>query len=75
MTMRSLAPAAPPTENACAQLLVQLLCDDSGQDMIEYALVAASIGLGTVAGVNGLAAHISNYLTIVDNGFASAVGH
>jgi pilus assembly protein Flp/PilA len=75
MTMHALAPAAPPIENACAQFLVQLLSDDSGQDMIEYALVAATIGLGTVAGVNGLAAHISNYFTIVDNGFSNAVGH
>lgn len=75
MTMHALTPVAPPTRNAHAQLLMDLLCDDSGQDMIEYALVAATIGLGTVAGVNGLAAHISNYLNIVDNGFASAVGH
>ena len=75
MTMHALPPAAPPIENAHAQLLVQLLSDDSGQDMIEYALVAATIGLGTVAGVNGLAAHIANYLTIVDGGFNTAVGH
>jgi len=31
------------------QLLKKLLTEDSGQDLIEYALVAALIGLGSVA--------------------------
>jgi pilus assembly protein Flp/PilA len=33
----------------------QILRDDKGQDMIEYALVAALIALGAVAGMNGIA--------------------
>jgi Flp pilus assembly pilin Flp len=47
--------------------------DESGQDMIEYALIAASIGLSTIAGVNGLAASISHYMSIVGAGFDNAV--
>lgn len=41
--------------------------------MIEYALIAASIGLASVAGVNGLASQISNYMNIVGAGFDAAV--
>ena len=53
--------------------LRQLADDESGQDMIEYALIAASLGLASVAGVNGLASHISNYMNIVGAGFDAAV--
>ena len=50
--------------------------DESGQDMIEYALVASFVGLGTIAGVNGIAAKIANDLNLVVNGFNNAVaGH
>jgi pilus assembly protein Flp/PilA len=48
------------------------LADESGQDVIEYALVAAAVGFGTVAGVHGLAHNISSYLNIVLNAFESA---
>lgn len=48
--------------------------DERGQDMIEYALIAATVGLGTVAGVNGLAASISHYMSIVGAGFEHALG-
>lgn len=41
--------------------------------MIEYALIAATVGLGTVAGVNGLAASISNYMNIVATAYENAV--
>ena len=55
--------------------LTRLVTEESGQDMIEYALIAASIGLGTVAGVNGLAASVARYMTIVGAGFDHALGH
>lgn len=58
------------------ELAVRLLVDESGQDLIEYALVAATIGLGTVAGVNGLAASISRDMNLLLNGFNAALaGH
>lgn len=54
--------------------LVRILADESGQDMIEYALIAASLGLASVVGVNGLAASISRYMSIVGGAFDRAVG-
>lgn len=57
-------------------LFDRFVTDECGQDMIEYALVAATLGLGTVAGVNGLASSISRYMGIVVSGFdASLAGH
>ena len=40
------------------QLLTNVMQEDSGQDLIEYALVAALIGLGAVAGLKTLATDI-----------------
>lgn len=40
------------------QILVALVNDESGQDLIEYALVAALIALGSVAAMNTLAGSI-----------------
>jgi len=36
------------------QLLKKLATEDSGQDLIEYALVAALVGLGAVASITAL---------------------
>jgi pilus assembly protein Flp/PilA len=36
------------------QLLTRLMVEDSGQDLIEYALVAALVGLGAVAAMGTL---------------------
>ena len=59
--------------HACLREFVR---DDRGQDLIEYALVAATIGLGTVAGVNGIAASISQYVVTVRVAFDSSLaGH
>jgi len=59
----------------CVIHLVRLLSDESGQDMIEYALIAATIGLGTVAGINGIANSISGYVRLVGTGFDNALNH
>lgn len=72
MTVPACCHPALPAPSPCA-LVATFLYDDSGQDMIEYALVAATIGLGTVAGVNGLASHIANYLGVVDAGFDNSL--
>ena len=53
--------------------LADLLRDESGQDLIEYALISALIGLGTVTGVHGIAAQIASYFDFVDNTFTNAV--
>jgi len=55
------------------QLLKNLIAEESGQDLIEYALVAALVGLGSVASMNGLAGSIANAFNGVGNALASAV--
>jgi len=42
------------------QLLKNLVVEESGQDLIEYALVAALVGLGAVAAMKGLSNSIGN---------------
>jgi len=47
--------------------------DESGQDLIEYALVAALVGLGSVASMNSLAGSIANTFNGIGNALTSAV--
>jgi Flp pilus assembly pilin Flp len=57
-------------------MLARFLEEESAQDMIEYALIAAFLGLGTVTGVHGLAAVTANYLNAILNAFNGALaGH
>ena len=53
--------------------LARLWKDESGQDLVEYALVAACLGLGTVTGVDGIAVVIARSINVVVNGFTSVV--
>jgi pilus assembly protein Flp/PilA len=55
------------------QLILKLIIEDSGQDLIEYALVAALVGLGSVAAMQGLAASITNAFSGVGNALTNAV--
>ena len=41
------------------QFFTSLVNDESGQDIIEYALLAAVIALGSVAAMSAIATHIS----------------
>jgi pilus assembly protein Flp/PilA len=42
------------------QLITKLAAEDAGQDLIEYALVAALVGLGAVAAMKGLSNSVKN---------------
>ena len=55
------------------QHLQKFMNDDSGQDLIEYALVAALVGLGAVAAMNGLSTSIANTFSGVGNSLTNAV--
>jgi pilus assembly protein Flp/PilA len=55
------------------QLLHNLLREDSGQDLIEYALVAAVLALATVAGMTTLASNISNAFSVVGSKLSSTI--
>jgi pilus assembly protein Flp/PilA len=54
------------------QLFKNLMMEDSGQDLIEYALVAALVGLGSVVAMKGLGNNITNAFTGVGTALASA---
>jgi pilus assembly protein Flp/PilA len=55
------------------QLLSNLVKEESGQDLIEYALVAALVGLGAVAAMRGLSGTIGNSFNTVGNNLTNAV--
>jgi len=59
--------------NMKIQTLSNLLRDESGQDLIEYALVAAIIGLAAVAAMSTLASNISNAFSAVGSKLSSGV--
>ena len=55
------------------QLLNHFVADESGQDLIEYALVAALVGLGAVASMRGLANSINTAFSNVGTSLTSNV--
>jgi len=55
------------------QLLMKLATEDSGQDLIEYALVAALVGLGAVASISGLANSIESNFNSIGSALTNAV--
>jgi len=59
--------------NHFKQALSTFLADESGQDLIEYALVAALIGLGATAAMGALAGTISTAFGTVGTKLTSAV--
>jgi pilus assembly protein Flp/PilA len=44
-----------------------LIADESGQDLIEYALLAALVGLGSIAATNKLAQAVDNTFGFIGN--------
>ena len=55
------------------QIVSTLVQDESGQDLIEYALVAALIGLGAVASMKSFATTIGSAFTSVGTTLTSNV--
>jgi len=55
------------------KLFHDLIHDESGQDLIEYALVAGLIGLGAVTAMSGLATKIGSAFSSVGSTLTSAV--
>ncbi len=47
--------------------------DESGQDLIEYALVAALIAFAAIAGMNYVASEINNAFSKIGNKLSSAI--
>ncbi len=55
------------------QLTANLVQDESGQDLIEYALVAALIGLAAVSTMKTLATNINSAFNAISNNITNAV--
>ena len=55
------------------QAVMNFLKDESGQDLIEYALVAGLIGLGTVTAMTTLSSKFGNAFTSIGSQLANAV--
>ena len=47
--------------------------DESGQDLIEYALVAALIAFAAIAGMNYVAAELNNAFSKIGNKLSNAI--
>ncbi len=55
-------------------LLNNLWSDESGQDLIEYALVAALIALGAVTSMQTVATSIGNAFSQIETQLSNALG-
>ncbi len=53
--------------------LKNLLREESGQDLIEYALVAALIALGCISAMKGLATGLSTAFSTISSDLSSSV--
>lgn len=62
----------PAMLNAAA-LLSTFVRDESGQDLIEYALVAALVALGAVAAMSRLAEQIINAFNAIGRNLTNAL--
>jgi pilus assembly protein Flp/PilA len=51
----------------------QIIQEDGGQDLIEYALVAALIAFAAVAGMNGLSGKINTAFSTIGSKLTSAL--
>ena len=59
-------------EERQVKIFKNLLHDESGQDLIEYALVAALIALGAVTAMRGLAGGISTAFSSISSNLTAA---
>jgi pilus assembly protein Flp/PilA len=54
-------------------IIQNLLRDENGQDLIEYALVAALIGLAAVAALNTLSGDVKGLFNSIGSALSSAI--
>ena len=53
--------------------LLEFIRDESGQDLIEYALIAGLIGLAAVVTMTGLSTKMKQAFNSVGNGLTNAI--
>jgi len=56
------------------QTLQGFCSDEWGQDLIEYALIAAIVGLAAIAAISTMASNINSAFSAVGNRLSSALG-
>ena len=56
------------------ELFIRLVKEDSGQDLIEYALVAGLVGLGSIAMLQTIATDLTTVFTKVSSSLVVAGG-
>jgi len=61
----------PRFHHLCVKL--QMLLDEDGQDLIEYALVVALIAFGAIAGMQGLASQINTAFNTIGTTLTSSI--
>jgi pilus assembly protein Flp/PilA len=59
--------------NSLKNKLVAFAKDESGQDLIEYALVAGLIALGAIAAMTGLSGKIGTAFNTVGNNLTNSI--
>jgi pilus assembly protein Flp/PilA len=57
----------------CKSFWTRLVADEAGQDLIEYALLAALVGLGGVLSMKGLSNKIANTFNAVGSSLTNSV--
>jgi len=63
----------PNSADRLRDALREFIRDERGQDLIEYALVAGLIGLGTMVAMSGLATKIKSSFNTVGNVVTNSV--
>jgi pilus assembly protein Flp/PilA len=53
------------------QFLIRLIRDEQGQDLVEYALIVAAVGLALITTVNQLSTAIVSLYSSITQGLAS----
>jgi pilus assembly protein Flp/PilA len=53
------------------QFLLKLVRDEQGQDLVEYALIVAAVGLALISTVNSLSAAIVSLYSSITTGLGS----
>ena len=53
------------------QLLIRLIRDEQGQDLVEYALIVAAVGLALITTVNTLSGAIVSLYSSITQGLSS----
>ena len=61
-------------EQCLLQALHAIHSDESGQDLIEYALIVALISLASIVGMKALANSINNAFSVIGSKLSNAIG-